>query len=128
MDKIKANELRIGNKVLFASEGTEFTVVDITKGGLGVEDEIESTWIEIDQFEGIPLTEEWLVKFGFERKNYSDDTVNDYWIHKDMFPDHYVYYLPYKNLSIYVGSLTIEYVHQLQNLYFSLTGNELQIL
>jgi hypothetical protein len=109
---MKASELRIGNKVLFSENGKVFTVFEIAKNGIVVGDEIEYTWIEIDQFEGIKLTEEWLLKFNFEKSSYG-----------------------YESEMLTIGfdfrqektGVKIEYVHQLQNLYFALTGNELEI-
>jgi len=35
------------------------------------------------------------------------------------------YYLPYFGLNTYTGNITVKYLHQLQNLYFALTGQEL---
>jgi hypothetical protein len=65
---------------------------------------------------GIPLTEEWLVTFGFEY-------IEEYkWWEID-----------WCNFTIDLGGEyefefafhPIKYVHQLQNLYFALTGKEL---
>jgi hypothetical protein len=71
----------------------------------------------------IPLTEEWLLRFGFidgeilefddllfdvgnsMRYNFEDSTIG----------------------MGYYGNIKIKYVHQLQNLYFALTGKELEI-
>jgi hypothetical protein len=78
-------------------------------------------------FKPIPLTEEWLLKMGFYKKNYTEETISDYWYHTKMLPEHIVYYLPYKNLNIYIGSLCIEFVHQMQNFYFTITGEELEV-
>jgi len=67
----------------------------------------------------IPLTEEWLLKFGYK-------LYHDYvWVNDntdvlgriDKFKDDVA-------RSIY-PRLEIKYVHQLQNLYFALTGKEL---
>lgn len=74
----------------------------------------------------IPLTEEWLIKFYFEAINHihgyrfytlSQSKKNK--IHIDV----------YDNKTVYMGHTikNIEYVHQLQNLYFALTGQELTI-
>ena len=71
---------------------------------------------------GIPLTEEWLLKFGFyidSFKNYELGNIN---IHRltfklDIFEEDDWHTIPIK----------MKYVHQLQNLYFALTGEELTI-
>ena len=85
----------------------------------------------------IPLTEEWLLKFGFEYCEfpvsdedgvYRDKTkVNkDYFKHPRL-PEEISIYLPYNHFNYHIGSVTIKHVHQLQNLYFALTGEELKI-
>jgi hypothetical protein len=71
----------------------------------------------IEYIEPIPLTEEWLRRFGFangEKENF-DFTRN-------MQLRILGYEADYNGL--WIGE--IEYVHQLQNLYFALTGAELQ--
>lgn len=75
----------------------------------------------IRAIEGIPLTEEWFIKFGFEkRKNYF---IKD---------GEYRFTLADEKVYMQVGEdelgcylLTIQYVHQLQNLYFALMNTEL---
>jgi hypothetical protein len=54
---MKAQELRIGNYVLFANDGTIFTVNTIEGYGMILLNKDEDTWIEYDQIEPIPLTE-----------------------------------------------------------------------
>jgi uncharacterized protein YukJ len=74
----------------------------------------------------IPITEEWLLKFGFTRikskTTYCDDGFIDVW-NKDGF------LLDDKGVLIeYTENFVrIYYVHQLQNLYFALQGEELSI-
>lgn len=64
---------------------------------------------------GIPLTEEWLKKFNLER---TDDS--EAWSKGSfrVFPD-------WNGKQVIYNSTCLEYVHQLQNLYFALTGKEL---
>jgi hypothetical protein len=86
-------------------------------------------------FEPISLTEGWLRKFGFEcrestaAKEYYlglNNVTNDWlfsivWLDK---PESF----GYPNAPFYRnGRHTLYYVHQLQNLYFALTGEELTI-
>lgn len=83
----------------------------------------------------IPLTEEWLLKFGFE---IIDEVINKCY-RKQLFKgDGYMDYLSIIDRGVYIFMLTSnygkesvlanppKYVHQLQNLYFALTGEELQ--
>ncbi|WP_131828098.1 hypothetical protein [Elizabethkingia anophelis] len=81
----------------------------------------ENEWIDLFQFTPIHLTEEWLVKLGFEKSDSLSNctkTTNGY---KFDFAGGEVLYLDSVRLK------HIKYVHQLQNLYFALTGEELTI-
>lgn len=77
-----------------------------------------------DNYRPIPLTEEWLIRFGFE------EVSKDTW-HKESFFIEFDIQAGFgfnieNNQGVHL--LTgIEYVHELQNLYFALTGEELQI-
>jgi hypothetical protein len=118
---MNTKELRIGNLVNYAEEGTIFTVMLIDHNGIGVQNQNESTWIEIDQFEGIPLTEEWLLKFGFEKQGMSYvKEVKNQTFEISKWSDGRFFYGCYLNLRN-------RYIHQLQNLYFALTSEELII-
>lgn len=79
-------------------------------------------------FEPIPLTGKWLLKFGF--KKYFDNNNESYFrINDDMFitADYYVYLMGDDAFECLKLKRKIKYIHQLQNLYFSLTGKELTI-
>ena len=75
-----------------------------------------------EMFKPIPLTEEWLLKFGF--KQFGDNSCKIKTLHGNIYVDYFrnVCY-PGNNFSIH----KFKYVHQLQNLYLALTGNELEI-
>jgi len=78
---------------------------------------------ESNKFKPIPLTEEWLLKFGFE----SDWSG---WSHKDVYFELGVSgdkYINMVNGGEYNHGVPFEHVHQLQNLFFALTGEELTI-
>jgi len=112
---MKANELRIGNYIQFRH--TE-TPVKITLGDFVREYKNE----HLEDYEPIPLTEEWLVKFGFESDSYQDMYVLGWLkINCDKTKG---------KLELWIENITgkvvyIEHVHQLQNLYFALTGEGL---
>jgi hypothetical protein len=121
---IKKNELRIGITVFYF--GRETTLHNETEL-LNAFEQLEMGFII-----PIPLTEEWLLKLGFD--------MNPDWNKKRM--DGCVSFLElgylyiaqnmlggitlYDNESLSTG-VHIYFVHQLQNLYFALTGNELTI-
>jgi hypothetical protein len=128
---MKANELRIGNWY-YTNDGkaTQIDGHGISQFQDGEELDVENTFIS-----AIPLTEEWLLKFGFENNIHGNH--NRYF--KDgIYPRSFAFQF-YKNGRVdfwygdfNVGNLNrikynpLQYVHQLQNLYFALTGKELE--
>jgi hypothetical protein len=115
---MKANELRIGNLVMYSNGGILFKVIGISEFGIDVEDDIETTYMEYENFNPFPLTKELLLKFGFEKRE-NGHFVKDGIV---LYPIRDLYFRG--NLFI---KADIKYVHQLQNLYFALTGKELTI-
>ena len=81
--------------------------------------------------EPIPLTEEWLFKLGFikyEGEMYlSLETGDPRWYLCASYQNRFADICQLGNLGALWRFQNIEYVHQLQNLYFTLTGNELTI-
>lgn len=91
-------------------------------------------WLEL--YEPIPLTEEWLLRLGFEK-----DTKNQ----KSYFHPVSAVHLSFKNITALeygfrlmpgvemkdcfwgISKKSIQFVHQIQNLIFALTGTELEI-
>jgi hypothetical protein len=122
---MKANELRIGNLVMYSNNSIIFTVSGLHEFGMDCFDDIEETYIEYDQFEGIPLTEEWLLKFGFNQYETVVIKTHNYIKGNFKFNSAVLWVAEYKGIHI---ESKILYVHQLQNLYFALTGEELTIL
>jgi hypothetical protein len=114
---MKANELRIGNWVRIKDVPTtnEWQVESI--GNL---QQVGGQLWSIEELEPIPLTEEWLEQFGFEK------VVNGLFA-IDLFHYNLKEYRLYisKNESNEVDFVEIKHVHSLQNLYFALTGEEL---
>ena len=102
---MKANELRIGNWVNNNEEDYQITAATILHLERG-----DST------AKPIPITEEWLLKFGFENWDINA-WINKISLHKQ---DGVYWHHSYSGHEI-----CLEYVHQLQNLYFALTGEEL---
>lgn len=127
---IKPEELRIGN-IVQRPEELRIKLIDGDVIYFGINcammrdcERLGKDWA----FEGIPLTEEWLVKMGFEM--YPSGVWNDHvrnFNSEDMIP--FSGLGPTKlgyNLESADGmDLNIKYVHQMQNLYFALTGKEL---
>jgi hypothetical protein len=111
-NKMKASELRIGNLVM---DGKDIEQVNARMIDMLVK-------IEAD-FDPIPLTEEWLLNLGLtdlKRKNEKHFKFNDF-----------VYVLDYGCVTyngVIISRQDIKYVHQLQNLYFALTGEKLTLI
>jgi hypothetical protein len=113
---MKAEELRIGNCVNYFNDG-EHSLIRILDWGYAHLNDASS--IEYELLKPIPLTEEWLLKFGFEigwiishKETYFNLNKNG----KDYF------YSPDQHHN---SSEAIQNVHQLQNLYYALTNKEL---
>lgn len=113
---MNANELRIGNWVqiddLPPEQITTESFCMLEKYG---------HW---NLVKGIPLTPDWIERFGWNKTEY------DYWIGIN---DNT--YITCSEKGTYIGEDNdtyiplnhIQYVHQLQNLYFALTGTELTL-
>lgn len=140
---IKANELRIGNKFdveVPAYINHRFTALTVTQKGCDTSyadygqhapplpaDGIHGLmFIRYEEMEPIPLTSDILEKCGFEGTGKRDTT----WTHEKMSPQiefskgHYQLFTDEGN---FLSDINIEHLHQLQNLYFALTGEELNV-
>jgi hypothetical protein len=128
---IQANELRIGNYLIDKCFGnTKPTIVDAEWLGKIAEGEHEAI--------PIPLTPELLEKCGFKKDlsngNYWKQTPG-YLHYLELLITSGIYYPVYAESPIdsneqeqRVRLPYIQYLHQLQNLYFALTGSELEVV
>jgi hypothetical protein len=122
--KLEAKDLRIGN---YLDGRIGFVVVEeIRKDGCMVKIEgSRSSFIvggEAPCLTPIPLTEEWLVRFGFEKSAFNENVYSNKSIILDKRK------LGWLLCDNSIDNLKhIEHVHQLQNLYFALTGEELTL-
>lgn len=122
---MKHTDVRVGNIINFFDDDTWFKIKSIDSDGLGFEvsNYIEDTWIECKRFDGVILTPEILIKLGFKQIDYyyqykiKEDELE--FFNLDVERDGYFC------LTICGYYFTIKHLHQLQNLYFSLTGKEL---
>ena len=126
---IKANELRIGNKLNFLGDVVTFkNITEIREDGIfwikTFEPKIESKNFH---FKPIEITEEWLLKFGFKNKNgqnrYELKHIGMVLLNDSVCVTMYDAYNEVDNSLV-----LLNYIHQLQNLYFALVGSELQLL
>ena len=122
---MKKEELMYGNKLLFLNEVVTFSnISQIREDGIfwikTIESKIDSKSFH---FKPIPLTEEWLLKFGFFKHN------NAYVLEK---PNENIMNFKFSIWSDFTYNssefpVELKYVHQLQNLYFALTGTHLKL-
>lgn len=115
---MKANELRISNK-LQKDNGEVFTVLRLDDTNDVLVEEQRVLTLGYNLF-GIPLTEEWLLKFGAIVYDF-DHQPNQYRISERLFVTRDGHFYDYG------ANVKLLYIHQLQNLYFALTGEELTI-
>ena len=137
---IKPEELRIGNYVfidkallneladdlgeIIESEYFKVSLIDRMFCNVIINGkEVEFQLVDLNP---IPLTEEWLIKFGFSQVFITDPqepgAESKYWKGYFKIISH-----SGESFSLYYNDkpVNIKYIHQLQNLYFALTGKEL---
>lgn len=131
---MKAEELRIGNYINW--EQTTHIVSGLPNFNLvrsyWIKDSIAQTEEEyqgfIEEAKPIPLNEEWLLKLGFVKEKGMLHGLDKF---KLFLPCINKPILTYSQRSISVSngsfSLEMKYVHQIQNLYYALTGEELTV-
>lgn len=137
-----AKELRLGN-LIFGQYGKPTPVTTLLDGNANAF-YVDNNWTLVNAHtEGhdnewklekcfpIPLTEEWLIKFGFSRGD--NKTVSDsFYVHPFggselcINPENGVVWIERNESHLNVTQL-IEFVHTLQNLYHAWTGEELTI-
>ena len=109
---MRANELRIGNLILDNKE-----VKKVTSGMLSNWDIIKRDY---GGYNPIPLTEEWLTNLSYKK-----------WKNKKIWTFKGVMIYQMADGNFYYGRkssrVKVSTVHQLQNLYFALTGEEIEL-
>jgi hypothetical protein len=128
---MRAEDLRIGNLVYIPQLKKHSQIGVIEENGRFTTKNYSSSFSSIECLQPIPLTEEWLLKFGF-------NCVSDHNPNKKVFRLNFGYFKELNfavnseygelNYFRYNGGYTnIKHVHQLQNLYFALTCEELTL-
>ena len=114
---MEAKELRIGNYVIYKGSKCQFSIYDI----VNMQDDEDCDRLT----QPIPLTGEWLLNFGFNKSCF---TISNFF-KKDIYLNidnkgKWTFNLA-EGIGVYLTD--IKHVHQLQNLYFALTNEELTI-
>lgn len=126
-----SKELRIGN-IVNDPDGFQLTVTELGENVLGSEDSLHRE----DQVSGIPLTDDWLMRAGFEKCEPAfENCINPYWAKNAVVlfftetPPENTFLLAtgFTHDGKYYASTTrwITSVHELQNYYFACKGEEL---
>ena len=122
-------ELRIGNWI--QSETEVFGEKKFRQWQVEIED-LEYIESNPEDYFGIPITEDWLLKAGFNttplgyKINIGDKRELTLSLCNDKGKGEYYFYV--RDNEDFTGfSIRIFYLHQLQNLYFALTNKELEI-
>lgn len=127
---METSELRIGAYVMYEPNGEICRVSELAGNKFIRASVVNYPNTSIGRYLApIVLTEEWLLKFGFTKRTYSSGH-----------PEYHIYPKGHHsniNCLLFEGKLrvsiinqsicTINFVHQLQNLYFALTGEELTL-
>lgn len=133
---MKESELRIGNLIWNPVQECPVKVTTRELDQIKFENKYKQHSSGIKhEWGAIQLTEEWLIKFGFELTAKSIALIeiginkailcfelvdNSYGLYNDQFD--------FKTGRGFTFACELKYVHQLQNLYFALTGKELKML
>lgn len=147
---MKPKELRIGNYLQPKHRTLEFPhdmieVLTITQKGCDIRNYTNFikkgySFGKYDTIEPIPLTEDWLLKFGLRRNKEAEKSDYQRWeqceghniglFYFSFFINSFnrpVFRLVFERNGCYSPNLKgVGHVHQLQNLYFALTGEELK--
>ena len=137
---MEANELRIGNYATDSIQTGAITVFNndacVLKHKSGI------VKCRISDLSPVPITKEWLLKFGFKAWDNKEtiyalerdiDEYNNtcfrFWFQSDKLIFDYIQNEVHPTESVFddknIIRLDIQHVHQLQNLYFALTNEEL---
>lgn len=121
---MNTQELRIGNII-----NTPHGIKKVT--GV-IDDRVYCTEFQflIQELGPVIITEDWLFKFNLERDRENGISIydlsrTDYWIQKE----DEIFWIYHVNMNGYLGHklTSVDYVHEFQNLYYCLSGEELEI-
>ena len=117
---MEVQELRHGNFVTNTSHNKPLEVDGQSNGAVWFKGKGKPYYSGLENVNPIEITEDWLVQFGFTKETYK--MIFDIYTKGELsFCD----LLPESFELLNYESAPCQYVHQLQNLYFALTGEEL---
>lgn len=128
---IKENELRLNNLVMVNYKTDLLSKVTwIQEGSINVifdrqPDLVNGIVCSVNDLISIPLTEEWLIKFGFKKTWFGYENISTGIEIEPLENGDYTICI---NANEYHIGENFKYVHQLQNIYFALTNKELELI
>ena len=111
---VNINELMIGNYLEYFQPHDEEWQLERVDAYQNILSDIDGS----ELWRPIPLTEEWLLKVGFEKTPFGYYKLGSFYI--DLHSNTYRLNREWVNINF-------QYVHSLQNLYFALTNTSLNI-
>jgi hypothetical protein len=124
--ELQSKDFRIGNYIYIPQTKTYEQIGWVEQNGRFVLKDYKSSYSSLYCLDPISLTGEWLERFGFEISGESYIIENFAIEDIDNGDKWYLYMYDEENgCDVNIG--IINYVHQLQNLYFALTGEELDL-
>jgi len=124
---MKAEDLRIGNWVEIKDQEVK-TYAQVE--GIGNLQHVAGQLWSIEELEPIPLTEEWLDRFGFDEHWFKQYEFTNWGIkvRKDPYAISETKWIVFHGFANQFSELvSLKHVHQLQNLFYCLSGEELTI-
>jgi len=127
---IKANEIRVNNMIQYNDYIAVVTNINKSTVRIDIDNELEDLFIDYESASSIPLTEEWLLKLGFYLNDNGEPEIKtneDYAlsISINCAPYKYTAWHVLERESKYYMMAEVKFVHQVQNLFYCLTGEEL---
>ena len=116
---MNAEELRLGNYVFCLETNSLQRITGLTSE-MPFIDAITFDYPNYDEIEAIPLTEEWLLRLGFELCSFGNVGLRQYRL-----GDRLIVIREGKFVD-YGSSVVLEYVHTLQNFFYALTKQDLE--
>ena len=122
---IQSNELRLGNLVYDSNKRERYVSAIGVGNTIWFDDKADYSpkyYSDHKNIHPIPLTTEWLEKFGFDKR------FDSYWKSAYSNGDCWDFIIQNETEGVFVFKFTkIQYIHELQNLFWILTGKELEV-